>query len=590
MSLTLHGIGVSKGIAIGKVHLITRSDLEVTEYQITIEQLETEVSRFEDALDIARKQLHRIRERIPLIYPASSEKENQEIASFIDPHLLMLQDTMLTQIPIELMEEKRCNAEWALQIQRDRLVSVFEAMEDPYLQARKSDVDQVINRVQTILLGHHEDADDPEAPLHGRIVLADDLTPADTLLMQHEGITALITDYGGATSHTAILARSLGIPAIVGLRHARRYIQAQDTLIVDGGNGVVMVKPDRRSERYYRNRRRMEKQQRSQLGRLKDLPTATLDGTAISLHANIEQPEDISVLKHTGVDGVGLFRTEFLYLRGRDQIPDEEEHYQAYATVIHALKGGTLTIRTIDIGADKGVHLLPPRSKPTANPALSLRAVRLCLKNPHLFKPQLRAILRASALGSVRLMVPMVSGLQELLQVRELLEAAQAELDAEGILYNPKMPVGVMVEIPSLAICTDLFTPYVDFLSIGTNDLIQYTLAVDRVDDEVGYLYEPLHPAVLRLLKIIIRAAADDKTPVSMCGEMAGDRRYIRLLLGMGLRSFSVNPKSILEVKEIITGSNLRSLTRLTNKILKTAHQDEINALLEQLNRGIESS
>ena len=575
MSFTLHGLGVSKGIAIGKVHIIRHDQIEVSEYTLSKHSLEEEVNRFEDALAIARQQLLNIRDKAP-------KDTAVDIAAIIEAHLLMLDDSLLTRVPIDLIYQHQCNAEWALKLQCESLVQIFDKMEDPYLSARKSDVEQVVMRIQRILRGYTETTLEPEN-MANMIILADDLSPADTVLMQHHGILAFVTEYGGMTSHTAILARSLGIPAIVGLRRARAYIQTDDILVVDGFQGMILVEPDERSLRYYRMRQREEKRYRAALNKLKNSPTMTRDGTPITLHVNIEFPEDMTAVKRVGGEGIGLYRTEFLFMN-RQQPPDEEEHFEAYSRVVRALKGGTVTIRTLDLGADKPIDSRFYDGSVGANPALGLRAIRLCLKNQKLFKPQLRAILRASALGQVRMMIPMVCGFQELVQVHNLMAEIRNELQNKSIKFNPKMPFGVMVEVPAMAICSDLIAPHVDFLSIGTNDLIQYTLAIDRGNDAVNYLYDPLHPAVLRLIKMSIDAAVTVGKPISMCGEMASDSRYVRLLLGLGLRYFSVNPEAFLEVKQIINNSEMKGLSQLTNEILQTSSQTEITERLEAIN------
>jgi len=524
VSITIQGIGVSKGIAIGKAHIIRHEPIEINEYCLPEYFIEEEIARFENALAIARQQLQRIRARI-------STDSVVDIATFIDTHLLMLDDSLLTRVPIDLIYEHQCNAEWALKLQCDNIVQIFDQMEDPYLSARKSDIEQVIARVQRILRG------------------------------------------------TAILARSLGIPAIVGLRHARSYIQPNDTVIVDGG--VILVDPDERSLHYYQVRKSEVKRYRAALSKIKKSPSITRDGTHITLHVNIEFPEDMLAVKRVGSSGVGLYRTEFLFMN-RQKPPDEEEHFEAYNQVIEALKGGPVTIRTLDLGADK--QFVDSRFHDgllATNPALGLRAIRLCLKKPQLFKPQLRAILRASALGQVRMMIPMVCGIQEVVQVRLLIDEIRTELRNKSIKFDPQMPYGIMLEVPAIALCTDLVAPLVDFLSLGTNDLIQYTLAIDRGDEVVNYLYDPLHPAVLRLIKMSIDAAKKAGKPISICGEMAGDCRYVRLLLGLGLRSFSVNPEAFLEVKQIIINSDIKSLAPLADKmLLATSHSEMANILL----------
>jgi len=576
VSLTLHGIGVSKGVAIGKVFILKHDQIEVNEHTLSKHSLDEEIARFENALTIARTQLQRLRTQIP-------KNSKVDFESFLEAHLLMLDDSMLTRAPIELIQQHRCNAEWALKIQCEHIVEVFAQMEDPYLSARRNDVEQVVARVQRILRGYTEMSSESPESFMDTIVVADDLSPADTVLMQHYGILAFVTEYGGATSHTAILARSLGIPAIVNLSRIRSYIRPDDLLIVDGFRGIVIVAPDDTSLHYYQQRQKEEKRQRAILGKLKSAPVVTLDGTPITLHANIEFPEDMEAVKRVGGEGIGLYRTEFLYMN-REQPPNEEEHLEAYLSVIKALKGGTVTIRTLDLGADKQIDSKRQERPLATNPALGLRAIRLCLKDLKLFKPQLRAILRAAAEGPVRMMIPMVSSIQELLQVRKLIAEVGEDLTQRAIPFNPQVSLGAMIEIPAMAICTDLFATQVDFFSIGTNDLIQYTLALDRVDGSVNYLYDPLHPAVLRLIKISIDAANKANKAISMCGEMASDSRYVRLLLGLGLRSFSVHPEAFLEIKQIINNSDLTGLARLANKTLKIYSPNEINKLLEIIN------
>jgi len=573
MTIALHGMGVSRGIAIGNVHIIEHDQLEVHEYPIDRGSIEREVERFEQAVTSARQQLRAIRKHIP-------ETTDADIAAFIDTHLLMLEDTALIQEPVNIIRELKCNAEWALKLQRDALVNVFEEMDDAYLRTRKDDIDYVVNRIQRILLNQapmrHET---PDNRLSGYIVLANDLTPADTVLMQHHGITAFVTEYGGPTSHTAILARSLGIPAIVGLQNALKYIRDDDVLILDGTNGVVLVEPGIQTLRYYKKLQREEKRYHSALARLKGKPTVTLDGTRIDLQANIELPRDFDTVLEVGASGVGLYRTEFLYMN-RDTPPDEEEHYETYMGVIDTLKGLPLTIRTLDLGADKQVDGGRQAGPVASNPALGLRAVRLCLKEPALFRPQLRAIMRASAHGPVRIMIPMLSNTQEMFQVLAMIEEIKAELDNQKIEFDHDMDIGGMIEVPAAAVCSDSFARHLDFLSIGTNDLIQYTMAIDRVNDEVNYLYDPLHPAVLRLIHTALKAGQKAGIPVAMCGEMAGETHHTSLLLGLGLREFSVHPAGLLEVKQLIINSDVPELTRLARKALKANSGVEVAEIM----------
>ncbi|MBI4005026.1 MAG: phosphoenolpyruvate--protein phosphotransferase [Gammaproteobacteria bacterium] len=578
MTIALHGMGVSRGIAIGSVHIIEHDQLDIHEFSIPKESIEYEVQRFEKAVTSARQQLRAILNHIP-------ETTNADIAAFIDTHLLMLEDTSLTHEPTRLIRELACNAEWALKLQRDVLVSVFDEMDDAYLRTRKDDVDYVVNRIQRILLNQtplrHEV---PDNRLTGYIVLANDLTPADTVLLQHNGITAFVTEYGGPTSHTAILARSLGIPAIVGLQHGLQYIHEEDLIILDGTRGVVLVDPDKQTLAHYRRLQKDEKLHYTALGKLKGKPTVTLDGIPIELQANIELPRDFETVIEVGASGVGLYRTEFLFMN-RDTPPDEEEHYQTYTKVIEILHGLPLTIRTLDLGADKQVDGGRQAGPVGSNPALGLRAVRLCLKEPSLFRPQLRAIIRASVLGPVRLLIPMLSNTHELSQVLQIIAEIKSELDAQNIPYDHRLPVGAMIEVPAAAVCADVFAHYLDFLSLGTNDLIQYTMAIDRVNDEVSYLYDPLHPAVLRLIHITLQAGEKANIPVAVCGEMAGETQYTRLLLGLGLREFSVHPAALLEVKQIINNSELAPLKRLAQMALNARNGIEVAEIMAAVNK-----
>ncbi len=581
MPFSLHGIGVSRGYAIGRTYLLQRNQPEITEYVIPDAIIEDEVQRFLNSLALAQKQLREIRLRIP----ATS---SSDATAFIDTHLLMLEDPSLTEAPIQMIRTRKCNAEWALKIQRDALIEIFENMDDPYLRTRKDDVDHVVRRVQRILVSEDpaylNDPDYAElvaSRLEGRIVVADDLTPADTILMQHQGVLAFVTEYGGPLSHTAILARSLGIPAVVGARNARAYLGHDEPVIVDGRQGVVLVGLDERILRYYRHKQQEERREQRELSKLKGQPAITRDGVTIALHANIELPEDAIAVREVAADGVGLYRTEFLFMNRADT-PDEEEHLASYLHVIKTLEGSPITIRTADLGADKQVD--GGRGGPVCtNPALGLRAIRLCLKDLAMFRPQLRAILRASAFGPVRMMIPMLCSVQEVFQVLRLVAETKQELRDRGLAFDERLPVGGMIEIPAAAVCADQFARYLDFLSIGTNDLIQYTLAIDRVDDEINYLYDPLHPAVLTLIRNTIRAGQKAEIPVSLCGEMAGDPRYTRLLLGLGLTEFSMHPTGLLEIKRAVQDSHVGELTETVRRLLRTVDAEKYAEILKTI-------
>ena len=575
MSLALSGIGVSRGVAIGKAHIILRGTVEVLESAIPKHLIEDEVARFLKAVNCARQQLEDIRIRIP-------GNTRVDIAAFIDTHLLMLDDATLVTTPVDLIRERGCNAEWALKLQRDAVVDVFERMNDAYLRTRRDDVDHVINRIQRILMDDYdqEDAHNGGVPMDNAIVLAYDLTPAEAVLLEHQGISAFATECGGPQSHTAILARSMQIPALVGTHSLQRYIRDGETIILDGLQGVLIAGADEQTLDYYRERQELEYQQQLELARLTDTPAITRDGMPITLMANIELPEDIDAVSRESASGVGLYRTEFLFMN-RSKPPDEDEQYDVYVSVIEALKGKPLTIRTLDMGADKQLD-----GGRCNNPALGLRAIRLCLKNHSLFKPQLRAILRASAQGPVRLMIPMLSNTRELHQVLSLINDTRNALQRESLAFSPDIKIGGMIEVPAAALSAAEFANHMDFLSIGTNDLIQYTLAIDRVDDEVNYLYDPLHPAILRLIKMTIDAGAAAGIPVSMCGEMAGDPRYTRLLLGMGLSEFSMHHTSLQEVKRVINSSTITALIPLVQELLDNTRAGQIPSRVDSLNQN----
>ena len=575
---TLHGVSASKGVAIGKVHIVERGLLDVSEQSIKPSRVKNEVARFRRALKSARDELKAVKTKIP---PDTAT----DICAFIDTHLLMLEDSALTNAPVKYIQNKHCNAEWALKLQRDALVAVFEAMDDPYLRTRKDDIDHVVNRIQRILLKRHKPSrGHDEQSFSGRIVFADDLTPADTVLMQHQGVEAFLTEFGGPNSHTAILARSLRIPAVVGLHNARVYLRDEETVIIDGRDGVVIADPDPMIIRYYEKRRREMERQVIARRKLRNAPVVTTDGEPIMLQANVELPSDMDAAFQVGAAGIGLYRTEYLFMN-RDEPPEEEEQYEDYLKMANALKGAPVTIRTLDLGADKQVDGSRPGAPGSSNPALGLRAVRLCLKEQGLFRPQLRAILRVSARHPVRMMIPMLSNMQELMQVTQIIGECQRELKSEGLQFDADIPVGAMIEVPAAAVCADLFARRLDFLSIGTNDLIQYTIAIDRIDDEVSYLYDPLHPAVLRLIQMTIRAGNKARIPVAMCGEMAGDARYTRLLLGLGLKEFSVHPNALLEVKQAIIDTHIAHTRRLAQRVMRAVRSSTRQSLISEINR-----
>ena len=573
LSIYISGIGVSKGIAIGEAYLIARETVDVTQQTLPASEIKTEIKRFKKALKLANSRLHDIKKKI-------AKETADDILVFIDTHLLMLEDPAFDEGTIANIKRFSCNAEWALQIQGERLVQVFDEMEDPYLRTRKDDVLHVVKRIQTALLGLDEESDD--ISYKGKIIVADDLTPADTIMMQHQKIAGFITEYGGPLSHTAILARNLGIPAIVGLHHARSLIHRGETLVIDGLAGTVINSPGKKSLKHYRAVKRDENAKRNLLNNLSGKPAITLDGKQITLHGNIDKPADIRTIKKYDDTGVGLYRTEMMFIE-LNQWPDQQTHLKTYKRAVKALKGKPLTIRTMDLGADKEIQDTIDHGPMAHNPAMGLRAIRRCLKEPQDFMPQLLAILRASAFGPVRIMIPMLTNIDELNQVLKLIEQAKQLLKKKNIAFDSKIPIGAMIEVPAAALAADAFASKLDFLSIGTNDLIQYTLAIDRIDDEVNYLFNPLHPAVLKLIQMTIDAGKKAGIPVSMCGEMASDTLYTRLLLGMGLEYFSVQANALLEVKHIIVHSTLSNLQDEVKEIMQVYDTDEIKSRVQQL-------
>ncbi len=536
-----------------------------------------EIQRFEQALHQVTQELEGLERQIPAGAPA-------EMAAFLQLHRLILKDEMLARTPRQSIQTQGCNAEWALKQQLDSLIDRFEQMEDPYLRQRRDDIWQVGERLLKALTGqpaphlpaHHEAADS--------ILVAHDLSPADMVLFKEHPFQSFITDMGGATSHTAILARSLGIPSVMALHHAWQMIREGELLIVDGMAGVVIVNPDNQILAEYRLRQEQWSLERQKLKRLRTTRATTLDGTPIELLANIEMPGDVDAVKKSGARGIGLFRTEFLFMN-RPSLPGEEEQFHAYRQVAEALRGLPVTIRTLDIGADKPVE--PSGIVSTLNPALGLRAIRYCLAEPQIFLTQIRAILRASHFGQVQMLLPMLSSRSELLQTLVLVEQAKAELTQQAIPFNLHLPIGGMIEVPAAALALPLFLDKLDFLSIGTNDLIQYTLAIDRTDDAVAHLFDPLHPAVLMLIAHTLRTAQKAGKPIAICGEMAGNPTMTRLLLGFGLREFSMHPAHLPEVKQVILKTSLTDLQNPVKRILSTHDPDKLEEILTRLNQQV---
>lgn len=578
-SFSIHGVGVSSGIAIGHAHLVSNALLEVVHYQLPKHLIDDEIKRFSNAILTVKQDLARIKGSLRKSAPA-------ELAAFISTHLMMLEDKSLSEIPKDIIRNEQCNAEWAIKLQMDDIVDQFEQIEDEYLRDRKQDVIQVVERIIKVLLGHQNQlsTEQQSSVLHQErklILVAHDISPADAIQFKQHQFAAFITDLGGATSHTAILARSLNIPSIVALQRARDLINDGELIVVDGELGVVIVNPSKEILAEYKLRQEQWELEQQKLQRIKTTKAVTIDGTTIELLANIEVPEDVSAVKASGASGIGLYRTEFLFMNRRD-MPDEEEQVAAYKAVAKAMKGAPVTIRTLDLGADKQMN--PETVVNCANPALGLRAIRLCLSEPQIFHTQLRALLRASHFGKIKILIPMLCTLAELRQTKLLLERAKLSLRKEHIPFDENIELGGMIEIPAAAINAEAFADELDFLSIGTNDLIQYTLAIDRTDDAVAHLYNPLHPSVLKLISMTIKAGAKLGKSVSVCGEMAGDVKLTRLLIGMGLRQFSMHPSHILSIKQQVLHSQLSELNTQARKVLGLTDIEKIELVVSKFN------
>lgn len=575
MPFTLHGLPVSQGIAIGHAHLVSHALLEVNHYHVAPRHLPGELNRFDEALASVQGEL------MGLKAVTSGGQAHSEVGAFVDLQIMLLADPMLTDGARQLIQERGCNAEWALVQKLEQLVEQFDAIEDPYLRERKSDVVQVVERLVKVLLGQPGHLPPRRKDGLGTIIVAHDLSPADTIGFRDHNISGFVTDVGGPTSHTAIVARSLKIPAVVALHHVRHLVEEDELLIIDGTRGVIIVGPDPEIVEEYRLRKSELEIEQSKLNRLKDTRATTLDGERILLLANIEGPKDMARVKAANADGVGLYRTEFLFM-GRNDLPDEDEQFEAYRSVLKATGGKPVTIRTFDVGADKALNG-SLHNRPSPNPALGLRAIRFSLSEPQMFLTQLRALLRASQHGQLKIMIPMLCHVQEIDQTLRLVDRAKAELRAEKIKFDEAVDVGGMVEVPAAALALGMFIRRLSFLSIGTNDLIQYTLAIDRTDEAVAHLYDPLHPAVLKLIGGTIQTGAKFGVPVSVCGEMAGDPAFTLLLLGMGLRQFSMHPSKILEIKQQVLRADLTDLTPRAQRILKMDEPARLREAVERL-------
>ena len=553
MSIQVFGLSVSRGVAIGRAVLIASSRVDVAHYFVSAAKVDEEIDRLRVARDLVAGELTALQRDLPGDAPA-------ELSALLDVHLMLLHDDALTGATKHWIRERHYNAEWALSAQLEVLARQFDEMEDEYLRERKADLEQVVERLLRTMArgspalgvpttGQEALGSATEDPL---ILVANDIAPADMLQFRRSVFTGFITDVGGKTSHTAIVARGMDIPAVIGAREASRIIRQDDWLVIDGDAGVVVVDPPPIVLEEYRFRQRQGGLERERLSRLRHTPAITLDGEPVALEANIELPADAATALEAGAVGVGLFRSEFLFMNRQGELPGEDEQFEVYRAAVQAMKGLPVTIRTVDIGADKPMDRMSVselRHEHALNPALGLRAIRWSLSEPGMFRQQLRAILRASAYGKVRLLIPMIAHVSEVKHTLEALARARQQLDDAGRAYS-RVELGAMIEVPAAALMQSTFLKYFDFVSIGTNDLIQYTLAIDRADESVAHLYDPWHPAVLQLVKRSIALANGRRKAVSVCGEMAGDVGFTELLLGMGLRSFSMHPSQIATIKE----------------------------------------
>ena len=580
MSFTVHGLAVSRGIAIGRAVIVASSRMDVAHYFVKPDQVVAEIERLRRARDAVIEEIERLQASLS---EQGAHDAHPELSALLDVHLMLLQDEQLSGGVKHWIVDRHYNAEWALTTQLEVVARQFDEMEDLYLRERKADLEQVVERMLRVMRGVASPVAAPVSPkadggVSGAlfdptvdvplVLIAHDLSPADMLQFKQSVFAGFVTDVGGKTSHTAIVARSMDIPAVVGARSASHLISQDDWVIIDGDAGVVIVDPSPILLAEYGFKQRQGEVERERLARLKNTPAVTLDGQKIELLANIEQPDDAVAALKAGAVGVGLFRTEFLFMGRNGKLPDEEEQYQAYRRAVEGMQGLPVTIRTVDVGADKPLDRSPVRAgEDHLNPALGLRAIRWSLADPAMFLVQLRAILRAAALGPINLLIPMLAHASEIRQTLALVNKARAQLDAQGAVHGP-IRLGAMIEVPAAALTVPLFLRHFDFLSIGTNDLIQYTLAIDRADEAVAHLYDPVHPAVLHLVASTIAQARAMGKGVSVCGEMAGDVGMTRLLLGLGLRSFSMHPSQILAVKQQILRCDTTKLATWTQSVL----------------------
>ena len=567
---SLKGIAVSPGIIIGKAHLVDRSRVKILyQYLINDDHINKEVERFREALDATEQQLTTLKDRMP--------EKVQEHAFILDSHLMILKDSMLNDSTVQRILEEKINAEWALKKSLEEIRNIFEQIDDEYISNRIGDVENVTERILRNLSGETQEN---LGEIRERVIIvAHDLSPADTTELNIARVMGFITDVGGPTSHTAIMSQALEIPAVVGLETVTDLVKDGDLLIIDGNTGDVIVNPDDSAIIHYQEKHLAHEEYKSSIARTSHLPALTLDGHKISVKANMELLEEVATVRDLGGEGIGLYRTEFLYLRSKG-LPNEEELFEDYRELAEVIFPESVTIRSLDLGGDKFASTLD--IAPEMNPALGLRAIRFCLKEPGIFKLQLRAILRASAYGNVRLMFPMISGLQEILDTKEIVAQVIDELDREKIEYDANIKLGIMIEIPSAVTMADVLARHVDFFSIGTNDLIQYALGIDRINEHVAYMYQPFHPAILRMIQQVVNAAKDAGIAVSLCGQMAGDPLCVPILLGLGIDEFSMNARAMPLIKMIIRSISMEEARADFENVLRLNTAREVRAYLSK--------